>query len=172
MSTVWTIGHSNVEAGVLIEALHGAAIDVLCDIRRFPMSRRNPQFNRDDLAVTLAQAGIEYQHWASLGGRRTPGDASPNMGLRDAGFRGFADYMTTPDFNQALDALLAFAETKRMAIMCAESVPWRCHRSLISDALVARGAEVRHIIGGKERRHTLSAHARIAGEAVTYPALL
>jgi len=170
--TVWTIGHSNMDIEVLIDVLKGASIEVLCDIRRFPMSRRNPQFNRDDLAASLAEAGIEYQHWPSLGGRRTPSKDSINLGLRDAGFRGFADYMWTPEFDEALAALLELAEGKRVAVMCAEAVPWRCHRSLLSDALLARGVEVRHVVGGKERLHTLAPYARVQDGRVAYPALL
>ncbi len=100
--TVWTIGHSNVGVEVLIESLKRSAIEVLCDIRRFPMSRRNPQFNREELAASLAEVGIEYQHWPSLGGRRTPSKDTINLGLRDAGFRGFADYMWTPEFEEAI----------------------------------------------------------------------
>jgi uncharacterized protein (DUF488 family) len=156
----------------LIEALTGAGIEVLCDIRRFPLSRRNPQFNHDALAASLAEAGIEYQHWPSLGGRRTAAKDSINLGLRDAGFRGFADYMATPEFEAALASLVALADGKRVAVMCAEAVPWRCHRSLLSDALLARGVEVRHIVSGKERAHTLSPHARVETGRVSYPALL
>jgi uncharacterized protein (DUF488 family) len=156
----------------LIEALTGAGIEVLCDIRRFPLSRRHPQFNHDALAASLAEAGIEYQHWPSLGGRRTAAKDSFNLGLRDAGFRGFADYMATPEFEAALASLVALADGKRVAVMCAEAVPWRCHRSLLSDALVARGVDVRHIIGAKERAHTLSPHARVEDGRVAYPALL
>src|SRR5690606_37781272 len=100
MTTVWTAGHSNTGVDVLVDLLKRAGIEVLCDIRRFPMSRRNPQFNRDALAQSLADAGIEYQHWPELGGRRTPDPDSMNPGLRDAGFRGFADYMWTPEFQQ------------------------------------------------------------------------
>jgi uncharacterized protein (DUF488 family) len=172
MHCLWTIGHSNVGVDILIEALRGSGVEVLCDIRRYPMSRRNPQFNQEALAASLAEAVVEYQHWESLGGRRSPSDESINQGLRDAGFRGFADYMATPEFEAALDALIDLAATKRVAIMCAESVPWRCHRSLIADTLTARGVEVRHIIGGKERPHTLSPHARVEDGRVTYPALL
>jgi uncharacterized protein (DUF488 family) len=170
--TVWTIGHSNVGVDVLIESLKGSDIEVLCDIRRFPMSRRNPQFNREELAASLVEAGIEYQHWPSLGGRRTPAKDSINLGLRDAGFRGYADYMWMPEFNQAFASLQALAETKRIAVMCAEAVPWRCHRSLLSDALLARGVEVRHIVGGKERPATMAPYARVQDGRVAYPALL
>ena len=170
--TVWTIGHSNVGVDVLIESLKRSAIEVLCDIRRFPMSRRNPQFNREELAASLAEVGIEYQHWPSLGGRRTPAKDSINLGLRDAGFRGFADYMWTPEFDEAIASLLDLAATKRLAVMCAEAVPWRCHRSLLSDALLARGVEVRHIVGGKERLAKMAPYARVQDGRVAYPALL
>jgi uncharacterized protein (DUF488 family) len=170
--TIWTAGHSNVPVDALLAALGSAGIEVVCDIRRFPMSRRNPQFNRDALDESLAGAGIEYQHWPSLGGRRSPAKDSINLGLRDAGFRGFADYMWTPEFAEALDALIALSEHKRIAVMCAEAVPWRCHRSLLADALTARGIEVRHLVGGKERPHALSPHARVQDGRVAYPALL
>ena len=172
MTTVWTCGHSNVPAAALIDALTGAGIEVLWDIRRFPMSRRNPQFNHDALAASLAEASIEYQHWPSLGGRRSATKDTVNLGLRDPGFRGFADYMATPEFDAAFASLVAEAGGKRLAVMCAEAVPWRCHRSLLSDALMARGVEVRHIIGNKEREHTVSPHARVEAGRVTYPAML
>ena len=170
--TVWTVGHSNVAVEVLLETLGAAGVEVVCDIRRFPMSRRNPQFNREAMAASLAGAGIEYQHWVNLGGRRPPDEDSMNLGLRDAGFRGFADYMWTPEFDAALAALMELATSRRVAVMCAEALPWRCHRSLLSDALVARGVEVRHLVGGKERLHTLSPHARMQDGRVAYPALL
>ena len=172
MTTVWTCGHSNVPAQALLDALKGAGIEVLCDIRRFPMSRRNPQFNHDAMAASLAEAGIEYQHWPSLGGRRSPAQDTTNLGLRDPGFRGFADYMATPEFDAALASLVTLADASRSAVMCAEAVPWRCHRSLLSDALVARGVEVRHIVGSKQRKHALSPHARVQDGRVAYPALL
>lgn len=170
--TVWTIGHSNVAVEVLLSGLQGSGIEVLCDIRRFPMSRRNPQFNEDALRASLAKAGIEYQHWPSLGGRRSASKDSINLGLRDAGFRGFADYLWTRECDEAVEALLALARERRVAVMCAEAVPWRCHRSLLSDALLARGVEVRHIVGGKERVHTLAPYAHVQDGRVAYPALL
>lgn len=170
--TIWTAGHSNTEVDVLIAALKGAGIEVVCDIRRFPMSRRNPQFNQGALAVSLAKTGIEYQHWPSLGGRRSASKDSINLGLRDAGFRGFADYMWTGEFDEALAALVALGERKRIAVMCAEAVPWRCHRSLLADALTVRGVEVIHLVGNKERRHTLSPYARAEEGRVAYPAML
>ena len=171
-TTVWTVGHSNVPVDRLLETLKSARIELLIDIRRFPMSRRNPQFNQEALAASLAEAGIDYRHAPELGGRRTPQPNSFNLGLRDPGFRGFADYMWTPEFDAALSSLIDAASTRRTAIMCAEAVPWRCHRSLIADALVARGAEVLHIIGTKQRPHALRPYARVQNGRVAYPALL
>jgi uncharacterized protein (DUF488 family) len=170
--TIWTVGHSNVPFEALLDALRSADIRLLCDVRRYPQSRRNPHFNRERLAQSLAQAGIDYRHLPGLGGRRTPDESSLNLGLRDEGFRGFADYMQTPEFDAALTDLIDAASERRTAIMCAESLPWRCHRSLIADALLARGVAVRHILGGQEREHALTAAARVEADRVTYPALL
>ena len=171
-TTIWTVGHSNVPVSQLIETLSKASIGLLVDIRRYPMSRRNPQFNSDALAASLREAGIDYRHAPELGGRRTPQPDSFNLGLRDAGFRGFADYMWTPEFDAALAPLLDEADAHPTAIMCAEALPWRCHRSLIADALVTRGVEVLHLVGGKQRPHTLSPYARVQDGRVAYPALL
>jgi uncharacterized protein (DUF488 family) len=171
-ATIWTVGHSNVKADVLLDALRSADLQRLVDVRLTPQSRRNPQFNRDRLSATLVEAGIEYAHMPALGGRRTPDPDSTNLGLKDEGFRGFADFMATPPFEWALRQLLAGAKTGRTAIMCAESVPWHCHRSLISDALVARGLRVVHLFGGKEREHELTPGAKVEGLLVTYPSLL
>jgi uncharacterized protein (DUF488 family) len=170
--TIWTVGHSNVQAEVLLDALGSAGIQRLVDVRLYPQSRRHPQFNRDRLAATLLEAGIIYEHMPSLGGRRTPHEDSTNLGLKDEGFRGFADFMATPPFERALRELLSGAREGRTAIMCAESLPWRCHRSLIADALVARGLHVMHLVGGGEREHQLTAAARVEGRTVSYPALL
>ena len=172
MTTVWTVGHSNVEFARLLAMLKPAGIEVLFDVRRFPMSRRNPQFNGEAMAISLAAEGIEYRHWPGLGGRRTPSADSINLGLRDPGFRAFADYMWTGEFEEALAGLLEVAAEKRVAVMCAEAVPWRCHRSLIADALVVRGVEVRHLVSGKERLHTLAPYARVQEGRVAYPALM
>jgi uncharacterized protein (DUF488 family) len=170
--TIWTVGHSNVDADALLNALHAAGIDRLVDVRMFPRSRRHPHFNQDRLAATLKEAGIEYTHMPSLGGRRTPREDSINRGLRDEGFRGFADYMSTRPFEAALRDLVRGAGEGRTAIMCAESLPWRCHRSLIADALTARGLRVVHLVGGGEREHQLTAAAKVERRKVTYPALL
>ena len=172
MTGLWTIGHSNVQQDVLIDALLAANIELLVDVRQFPASRRNPQFNRDALAAALSQHDIDYRHLRSLGGRREPRPDSPNTALTNAGFRGFADYMATPEFEAALAELIDLAAQKRTAIMCAEALPWRCHRSLISDALVARGVAVEHLVGGGSRGHELSPHARVEAGRVSYPGLL
>ena len=170
--TIRTVGHSNVPFEALLDALQSADIRLLFDVRMFPQSRRHPQFNRDRLSQALAEAGIEYRHMPSLGGRRKPDAESINLALRDEGFRGFADYMQTPEFESALGEVMEAANETPTAIMCAESVPWRCHRSLISDALTARGVTVLHIIGGKQREHSFTSAARVDGARVTYPALL
>jgi uncharacterized protein (DUF488 family) len=170
--TIWTVGHSNVAAEILLDALRSAGVQRLVDVRLFPQSRRNPQFNRDRLAGTLGEAGIEYAHMPSLGGRRTPREDSTNLGLTDEGFRGFADFMATRPFESALRKLVLGANAGPTAIMCAESLPWRCHRSLISDALVARGLRVVHLFGGREREHELNPGARVERRKVSYPALL
>lgn len=166
---IWTIGHSNQPVAALIEVLTAAGIEHLVDVRRFPMSRRNPQFNAEALAVTLSEAGVAYTHAPDLGGRRTPEPDSVNLGLRDRGFRSYADYMATEDFQNAFAALISL---ERVAVMCAESLPWHCHRSLIADALIAREIEVGHLYGGKEHRATISPHARVQDGSVAYPALL
>ena len=169
---VFTAGHSNKPVTVLLDMLTGAGIELLVDVRMFPMSRRWPQFNRDALSKSLAAAGIDYRHAPELGGRRKPNPDSTNLGLRDPGFRAYADYMGTPEFEHAIAVLLEDASERRTAIMCAEALPWRCHRSLISDALVARGIEVTHLIGAERRAHTLTAAARVEDGGVVYPALL
>ena len=170
--TIWTVGHSNLPFEALLDTLRAADIGLVCDVRMYPQSRRHPQFNRDRLSQALGEAGIEYRHMPSLGGRRKPDAASLNLGLRDEGFRGFADYMQTPEFDAALTELTQAAADARTAIMCAESLPWKCHRSLISDALAARGVSVQHLIGGQQKEHALTAAARVEGKRVTYPALL
>lgn len=143
---------------------------LLVDVRRFPGSRRHPQFAREALSRALEAAGIAYRHEPDLGGRRQPRPSSPNGAWRNDAFRGYADHMATPDFAAALERLLQ--SPAGTAILCAEAVPWRCHRQLIADALVARGAEVSHILGpGRRQPHALHADAHVApGGAVTYPA--
>jgi uncharacterized protein (DUF488 family) len=147
---------------------HG--VEVLVDVRTIPRSRYNPQFNRETLPDPLGAAGIAYVHMPELGGLRHPRKDSRNTGWRNLSFRGYADYMQTSEFETHLAELLRLEGEKRVAIMCAESVPWRCHRSLIADALTARGVEVWHIMSvSKANRHTLTGFARVEGTKVTYP---
>ncbi|HUP48442.1 MAG TPA: DUF488 domain-containing protein, partial [Thermoanaerobaculia bacterium] len=141
----------------------------LADIRRYPGSRRYPHFSRESLEASLPAAAISYEHFEDLGGRRTASPASRNMALRNAQFRAYADYMATPEFHAAVDRLAG--STATTAFMCAEAVPWRCHRNLLSDELVRRGIEVVHILGSAQRqKHELSSFAAVAGDHVEYPA--
>jgi uncharacterized protein (DUF488 family) len=170
---VLTIGHSTRALEELIGLLRTHAVARLVDVRAFPRSRRHPQFNIDTLPDALSAGGIDYTHLQALGGRRRARPDSRNAAWREAGFRGYADYMETPDFARGLEDLLALAARQRIAIMCAEAQPWQCHRRLISDGLVARGIRVEHIMGPGERRvHEPPPFARIEGGRVTYPALL
>ncbi len=169
---VFTIGHSTRTINELTDLLTRNGVQRLVDVRRFPGSRRHPHFNREALAGSLADAGIVYRHAPELGGRRgAPDPASPNTGWRNASFRAYADHLGTPEFREALETLLEDAVRGPVAIMCAEAVPWRCHRQLISDALVARGHPVLHILSEAEPRpHELNEMARTDPEGgVTYP---
>jgi uncharacterized protein (DUF488 family) len=168
---VLTIGHSTRAREALIAALGAHGVTRLVDIRTIPRSRHNPQFNREVLGEALPAAGIAYEHRPGLGGLRRPQPCSPNDGWRSASFRGFADYMQTAAFAQEIEALIAQARSDRLAVMCAEAVPWRCHRSLVADALTARGVPVEHILDETHRLvHRLTAFARVDGSCVTYPA--
>ncbi|AKU93241.1 DUF488 family protein [Vulgatibacter incomptus] len=168
---VYTIGHSTRSQDELVELLDSAGVTLLADVRSYPRSRHNPQFNRDVLEELLPSMGIRYIHLASLGGRRKGlGDESPNDAWRSLAFRGFADYMLDPGFEEGLEELHELASRARVAIMCAEAVPWRCHRSLVSDALVVRGARVFHIVGDERvLPHELTSFARVDGDRITYP---
>ena len=167
---VWTIGHSTRTLAELVGLLAAHGVRRLVDVRRFPRSRRHPHFDSTALARDLPRAGIAYAHVPSLGGFRRARPDSINTGLRNRSFRGYADYMQTPDFARHLAALIVGAAAAPTAIMCAEATPWRCHRSLIADALVARSIEVRHILGTRDALpHTPTAAARIASGRVTYP---
>jgi len=167
---IWTIGHSTRSLAELVALLRAHGIERVADVRRFPRSRRHPHFDAGALARDLPEAGIAYRHFPTLGGFRRPRPDSRNTAWRNASFRGYADYMATDEFAGHLDALLDDARTVPTAIMCAEAVPWRCHRSLIADALVARGVEVRHVLGlERAEPHVLSADARVTGGRVTYP---
>ena len=138
-TTLYTVGHSNTPADVLLGILSNAGTKTLCDIRRYPASRRNPQFNADRLAASLDAIGIDYRHFEALGGRRVPDEGSVNTAIRKPQFKGYADHMATPEWKEALSEVLALAAEAPTAVMCAESLPFKCHRSLLSDAAVARG---------------------------------
>lgn len=168
---VLTIGHSTRLLDDFIEMLRAHAVKRLLDVRTVPRSRFNPQFNRDTLPEALCKAGIAYTHMSNLGGLRHPRADSPNAGWRNASFRGFADYMQTPEFAAGLDALVKVAREERIALMCAEALPWRCHRSLIADALTVRGVSVEHIMSATARQaHTLTPWAHVRGKRLSYPA--
>ena len=158
---LYTIGHSTRTPEDFIELLKREGVVHLVDVRAFPTSARYPHFNQKNLADRLAQEGIRYTHFPALGGRRKVRRDSHNTLWRNAGFRGYADYMETREFAEALDELLMLAARERTAIMCAEAVPWRCHRSLISDAAVGRGAEVFHILDARAEPHRLTSFGRV-----------
>lgn len=169
MRRIYTIGHSTRALEELVVLLREHGIRRLADIRRFPGSRRHPHFSREALERSLPERGIEYVHLPELGGRRKPSGDSPNTALRNEQFRAYADHMTTREFREAVERLLAFEG--RTAVMCAEAVPWRCHRNLLSDDLLRRGVEVVHILGrGEAKRHEMSADARVDGDRVIYAA--
>jgi uncharacterized protein (DUF488 family) len=165
-----TVGHSNRPIDEFLDMLRAHNVQLLADIRTVPRSRYNPQFNRETLPASLASVGIEYRHLPGLGGLRHPRKDSTNTGWRNDSFRGYADYMQTPEFEQALDELLALATGRQVAIMCAESVPWRCHRSMVADALTARGIPVSHIMSAaKANPHKLTSFAHVENGRLTYP---
>jgi len=167
---VLTIGHSNHPLAEFIALLQAHGVTLVADVRTVPRSRHNPQFNRDTLPVSLQAVNIGYVHLPGLGGWRRPQPDSPNQGWRSSAFQGFADYMLTPDFAKHLKALIELAHGERLALMCAETLPWRCHRSLIADALVVRGISVAHIMGPKSLQpHRLNPLARLEGTRITYP---
>ena len=168
---IYTIGHSTRPSDVFVGLLKAHGIQTLVDVRTIPRSRHNPQYNGDTLAATLAAHRIAYVHEPALGGLRKPRPDSINTGWRNTSFRGYADYMQTPAFHAAVDALIARAATGHTAIMCAEAVPWRCHRSLVADALTARGIEAREIVSeAKATTHKLTSFAKVDQWEVTYPA--
>lgn len=168
---IYTIGHSTRSFEEFVDALASAGVALVVDVRTIPRSRRNPQFERDALAPALRARDIRYVHLPELGGLRKPRSPSPNTAWRNAGFRGYADYMSTDEFEKGLAKLHALGEKRTVALMCAEAVPWRCHRSLIADVLTARGAEVFHIMGvGRTSPHRMTPFAKLEGTRVTYPA--
>jgi uncharacterized protein (DUF488 family) len=159
--SVLTIGHSTRPLDEFLALLTANRVQVLFDVRRYPGSRRHPQFSRDALAATLDGAGIEYHHEPRLGGRRDPVPGSPNVNWRSASFRGYADHTATAEFKAALQGVVDAGRERVVAVMCAEAVPWRCHRQLIADALVARSIAVEHILGpGPRKMHELNPAAR------------
>ncbi len=170
--TVYTIGHSNHPIDRFLALLKEHAIDVLVDIRRFPGSRKHPQFNQENLQASLRQETIDYLWLEELGGRRkAPSDASHNTALRNAGFRNYADYMQTAEFREGVKKLLDIGRERRTAMMCAEGLWWQCHRRLVSDYLLASQIPVEHILpDGKVKPHAMTPEARVAGGRVSYPA--
>ena len=168
--TVWTIGHSTRPIGEFTDLLRAHQISLLVDVRTIPRSRHNSQFNTDTLTESLRKVGLVSLHMLALGGLRKAQKDSLNDGWRNAGFRGYADYMQTEEFQKALGELMAYSTDKKTAIMCAEAVPWRCHRSLIADALVIRGWDSLHIMSEtKADPHTLTSFAHFEKGSLTYP---
>jgi uncharacterized protein (DUF488 family) len=170
VSTIYTIGHSTRSADEFLAILKAFAIELVADIRTIPRSRRNPQYDQESLKRVLAEHQIGYVHLPALGGLRHAKKDSRNSGWKNASFRDYADYMQTREFAAAIDDLIARAASSRTVIMCAEAVPWRCHRSLVGDALLLRGIQVEDIISEKSAKpHKLTAWARVEGLQISYP---
>ena len=168
---IFTIGHSTRSLDEFVALLRAHGIRRVMDVRSIPRSRHNPQLNRETLSRSLRNRRIAYRHVKALGGLRHPRADSPNTGWRNASFRGFADHMQTPEFEKGLTGLIRIADDRPTAVMCAEAVPWRCHRSLIADALGVRGVAIRHIQSrSAARAHSLTDMAHVRGTQVTYPA--
>ncbi len=165
---VYTIGHSTRTLDEFRSLLSREGIQLVCDIRTYPMSRRYPHFNGEPLETALRAEAVEYRHIPALGGRRTPRKDSRNSAWTNAGFRGYADHMETDEFRAALSGLISESRSTRLVIMCAEAVPWRCHRNLVSDALVAAGKAVRHIMDAKSTDHSLTKFASVVDGHVSY----
>jgi uncharacterized protein (DUF488 family) len=170
IAEILTVGHSTHQSGAFVELLRGAGAELVVDVRRYPGSRRMPWFGAAPLSASLEAAGIGYEHAEELGGRRAPAPDSPNGAWRVAQFQGYADHMATPEFREALARLERAARERRTAVMCAEADWRRCHRRLISDALVVRGWDVLHLgPSGELEPHSLTAWAVVDGDRVTYP---
>lgn len=176
LKRIYTIGHSTRTHEEFVALLREHGVARLADVRRYPGSRRHPHFSRESLEQSLPEHGIEYVHFEDLGGRRSPVKDSPNAAWENDQFRGYADHMATPLFHAAVDRLVGHDDGRLKpalhptAVMCAEAVPWRCHRNLLSDELVRRGIEVIHIVGpGSAQPHKLNAMARIERDRVIYP---
>lgn len=171
VETIWTIGHSTRPIEEFLALLAECGIETVVDVRSFPGSRKYPQYGKDALGATLRDHGLAYQWFQILGGRRRTSPDSPNTAWRNTSFRGYADYMSTPEFTEGLEALLEVASGSHVALMCAEAVWWRCHRSMISDALCVRGVKVLHIMGDKHAVvHPMTSPARVEGGKLTYGA--
>jgi uncharacterized protein (DUF488 family) len=167
--TIWTIGHSTRPMQTFLDLLSQYGLQGIADVRRFPDSRRHPQFSSVTLPATLARHGIAYHWFAALGGRRRPRPDSPNIAWRNASFRGYADYMSSAEFARGLSELLDFGVRQRTALMCAEAVWWRCHRALIADLLSSRGIEVIHVLDGRHAVvHPYTSAARIVRGELSY----
>jgi uncharacterized protein (DUF488 family) len=167
---IFTIGHSTNPVDRFIQLLEGNGVRQLIDIRTIPRSRHNPQFNSEALAASLRTAHIRYVHLKELGGLRHARPDSVNRGWRNLSFRGFADYMQTPEFERGLRRAIAWAQARPTALMCAEAVPWRCHRRLVADALTVRGIRVLEIVSTRAPiEHTLTSFAHVDGTLITYP---
>lgn len=167
---IYTIGHSTRPLEDFIGLLKAHNVQRLVDVRTMPRSRHNPQFNHETFGEALAAEGIHYTHMAGLGGLRHTTAASPNKGWRNTSFRGYADYMQTPEFAENLEQAIELGKREQIALMCAEAVPWRCHRSLVADALIARGIAAEEIVDLKRRQpHKLTSFARVSGIHVSYP---
>lgn len=169
MTTIWTIGHSTRSLDEFLALLSQYNIETIIDVRSFPGSRKYPHFGQDALADALRERGMGYEWLKALGGRRRPRPDSPNTVWRNVSFRAYADYMETPEFQKAFGELKALATHTRPALMCAEAVWWRCHRSMISDALCVDGIRVVHILGeGQETVHPMTGPARVVDGHLTY----
>ncbi|MGV3774667.1 MAG: DUF488 family protein [Verrucomicrobiales bacterium] len=169
-SLIFTVGHSTRSLEEFVSLLQGHDVSRLVDVRTVPRSRTNPQFNRDTLPESLHRFGISYIHVPELGGLRKTNKDSPNGGWRNLSFRGYADHMMTAEFEVGLSQLIHWLPTERMALMCAEAVPWRCHRSMIADALIVRGIAVEELLSPAKRQpHKLTSFAKVDGTVITYP---
>jgi uncharacterized protein (DUF488 family) len=168
--TIFTVGHSTHALETFIDIITAHGVTLIADVRIWPRSRRYPHFNGDVLAVALQRTGINYVHLPGLGGRRKPHPDSINLAWKNDGFRGYADYMQTPQFEENLARLIELSIGQQAAVMCAEAVPWRCHRALIADALIGHGITVMDILSNtKSQEHKLTPFARVKGTQITYP---
>jgi uncharacterized protein (DUF488 family) len=168
--TIFTIGHSTRTLDEFVDLLESYGVTLVVDVRSVPRSRHNPQFNKKTFSASLKLAGVKYVHMPAIGGLRRPKPDSVNTALKNKSFRGYADYMQTKEFTEQLLNLIALSRENTVAVMCAEALPWRCHRSLISDALVVRHVKVEHILTRNNvLRHRLSEWAHFEGTQITYP---